>query len=389
MKEKIFVAYIVLVSALPPLSTDLPLPALPEIAAVFGVENYATNMILIVFFLTYAISTLVWGPLSDKYGRKPILFIGYTIYLVGSFLCGMATSVEQLIIFRALQGIGGGVSMTVSSAIVRDVYRGKKQENVLAVVQSMIMICPIIAPVLGAILQTFISWRGVFFAQTVLSLIVVVGAILFKETNTEKLDVKVLSALARLLPVLKYGNFRLMVIAFSLPVICIMAWVSSSAYIYEDFFGMDSQTYSYFFAITAIGAVIGPVSYIWISRKFKRYNILIFCFIEIIISGIVILVFGATSPWLLAFLLLPTTLCVGVMRPPTNYMMLNNKKGDSGSASALMASGSTLCAIIGMSLIVLFKDYIFGVGLLFAIIGTISLIIWLTGFRYTKNEEIL
>ena len=387
MKEKFFIAFIVLVSALPPLSTDLPLPALPEIALVFGVNDLSTSMMLIVFFITFTIATLIWGPLSDKYGRRPTLLVGYIIYLIASFLCGMGNSIEQLILFRALQGLGGGCSMTIASAIVRDVYSGKKQESVLAVVQSMIMICPLIAPVFGALLQTFISWRGVFFTQAIMGLIVVIGTMFIKETIPEKLDVHVLGALARLLPVLKHGKFMVMVITFSLPFICGMAWVASSAYIYENFFELSSQMYSYFFALTAVGAIAGPISYIYLSRKFSRYNIVMFCFFEIIISGIAIIITGSASPLLLALMILPTTFCIGMIRPPLNYMMLNNKEGDSGSASALIGAASSLGGIIGMVIVFLFNDYILAIGLIYAVIGAISLYSWVTTFRYTKNEE--
>ena len=389
MKEKIFIAFLVLVSALPPLSTDLPLPALPEIASYFSVENISTTMVLVVFFITYAFSTLLWGPLSDKFGRKPTLLIGYVIYFLGSFLCGVATSIDQLILFRGLQGIGGGCSMTIASAIVRDVYTGKKQESVLAIVQSMIMICPLIAPVIGAFLQTLVSWRGVFFAQAILALIVVVGTVIMKETIAEKLDVKILGALARLIPVMKHKQFMLMVITFSLPFVCAMAWVSASTYVYENVFGLNSQLYSYYFAFTAIGAILGPMSYIWISKKFNRFNIIAVCMIEMIIAGIAIIFFGAHSPLILALLILPTTFSLGVIRPPMNYMMLNNKEGDSGSASALIGAASSLGGIIGMVIIVLFKDYIFGIGLSYAIIGLVCVVIWFRSFRYVKNEEII
>ena len=387
MKEKIFIAFIVLVGALPPLSTDLPLPALPEIASFFGVEDIATTMVLVAFFVTYAFSTLLWGPLSDKYGRKPMLLIGFAIYLIGSFLCGIATSVDSLIIFRAIQGLGGGCSMTVTSAIVRDVYTGKKQESILAIVQSMTMVCPLVAPVLGALLQTLISWRGVFFAQAIMGLVIVAGAIIMKETNKERLDVKILGALARLVPVMRHGKFMLMVISFSLPFVGIMAWVSSSSYIYANDFGLSSQVYSYFFALTSVGAIAGPLAYIWISKKFKRYNIITVCLIESLIAGIAIILFGANSPMILALLILPTTFAIGAIRPPTTYMMLNNKEGDSGSAAALIGAVSSICGIIGMIVVVLFSDYVFGIGFLFVIISIITLTVWLTSFRNTKEED--
>jgi DHA1 family bicyclomycin/chloramphenicol resistance-like MFS transporter len=386
LKEKLLILFIILLSAFPPLSADLPLPALPEIAVYFGVDEFATNMTLVVSFVSFALSTLIWGPLSDKYGRKPTLLVGGVLNLAGSILCGMSASIGQLIFFRVIQGIGGGSANAISSAIVKDVYTGRKQESVLAVVQSMIMICPVIAPVIGALLQSVTSWRGIYYTQAIIGLVIILGTIAFKETIPEKMNVRVFGAIARLVPVLKHGQFALMLVMFSLPFISIMAWVSSSSYIYENFFGTSSQTYSYYFAITALGTVLGPMAYMWISRKISRYTIITACFVEMILAGIVIAFFGALSPLGLALLLLPTTCCNGLIRPPSTFMMLNNKEGDTGSASALIGSTIGLASALGMFVVSLFDNYILVIGMFYTIIGVACLFSWLKFFRHTRYE---
>jgi DHA1 family bicyclomycin/chloramphenicol resistance-like MFS transporter len=387
LKGKLLIAFIVVVSAFPPLSTDLALPALPEIAEYFHVNNFSTNLTMVVFFLSFSLSMLIWGPLSDKYGRKPMLFIGFGMYFIGSILCGMAGSIELLIFFRVFQGIGGGSSFAISTAIVRDVFVGRAQESVLAVVQSMAMICPVAAPILGAFLQRFTTWQGIFFAQAILGLIVLVGTIFFKETIPQKMDVNVIGALARLWPVLSHGKFALMTITFSLPSFFIMAWVSSSAYIYENFFGFSSQTYSYFFAAVAVGAVTGPIAYMGISRGLSRYTILVLCFSEMVIAGILIAVFGTISPVGLMLMLIPTSFSSGTIRPPTTFLMLNNKQGDTGSAAALIGCISTINGTLGMLIASFFTNYIMVIGVIAAITGAICLIVWLTVFRHTRTEE--
>jgi DHA1 family bicyclomycin/chloramphenicol resistance-like MFS transporter len=386
LKEKFRIVFIVLVSAFPPLSADLPLPALPEVADFFGVEEFATNMTLVVFFVSFAIATLIWGPLSDKYGRKPMLLVGFSLYLVGSYLCVTSTSIEMLIFFRAVQGIGGGSSNAIASAIVRDVYSGRKQESVLAIVQSMVMIAPVVAPIIGAFIQSFTSWKGVFYAQVFMGAVVVIGTVFFKETIPEKMNVRVFGAIARLWPVLRHGKLALMLFTFSLPMFGIMAWVSMSSYIYENFFGLSSQTYSYFFALVCAGTVFGPLTYMAISRKFSRYAILTACYVEMLVAGVAVALVGALSPWSLAFLLLPTTFCCGAIRPPTTFMMLNNKEGDSGSAAALIGAVATLGGAAGMFVISLFRDYILTLGVIYALVGAVSLFLWLTFFRHTRND---
>ena len=101
-------------------------------------------------------------PLSDKYGRRPILLIGLVLYIASSVTCAISGDIWHLIISRVLQALGGSAAFTVATAIVKDVYTGKKQESVLAVVQSMIFIAPAVAPVLGAFMLPYTSWRGIF-----------------------------------------------------------------------------------------------------------------------------------------------------------------------------------------------------------------------------------
>lgn len=178
-----FIIFLALLSAFVPLSTDLYLPALPEMTKFFAVPEIVMSLTLILFFVFYSIATLFWGPLSDRYGRRPILLIGLTLYMVASILCGIATNAYEIIICRVLQAIGGGVATTIATAVIKDVFVGRKQETTLAIVQSMVVISPAIAPVIGSLLLTFISWRGIFFAQALLGASVIYGALIFKETH--------------------------------------------------------------------------------------------------------------------------------------------------------------------------------------------------------------
>ncbi|CAB1249872.1 membrane hypothetical protein [Clostridiaceae bacterium BL-3] len=143
--NKGLILFLALLSAFVPLSTDLYLPALPSMTSFFYVSEFKTNLTLILFFVFYSFATLIWGPLSDKYERKPILIIGLTGYMIASILC---------------------------------VYQGRKQESILAIVQSMVVISLAVAPVVGALLLKFTSWRGIFFAQAILGVVVVAGSML-------------------------------------------------------------------------------------------------------------------------------------------------------------------------------------------------------------------
>jgi DHA1 family bicyclomycin/chloramphenicol resistance-like MFS transporter len=385
MNQKFLLVFIILISAFPPLSTDMSLPALPEMGEYFKADEFQINLTLIVFFVVFAVATLIWGPISDKYGRKPTLITGLVIYFVGSFLCGIAESITLLILFRVLQAIGGASANAIASAIVKDVYSGKKQQSVLAIVQSMTMFCPAVAPIIGAFLQTFTSWRGVFYAQAAVGLVVLIGSFIYKETIPQRNDVSVVRALGRLWPVLKYGKFALMLFIFSIPGAAIMSWVSTSSYIYEGTFGVSNQAYSYFFAFVAVIQVLGPLSYVFFSRFLSRFTILTVDFAAMIFFGILIARFGGLSPWTLALLMAAAGFMGGMTRPGSTFMMLNNKEGDSGSAASLMGSMGMLAGSIGMFLIPLFSDYIAVIGIIHVIVGVVSGLLWVIFFSRNRG----
>ena len=367
-----------MLSAFVPISTDLYLPALPIMAENLNTTEAMMNLTMIGFFVAYAIVSLIWGPFSDKYGRRIILIIGVIIYTAGSILCALAGDITWLIIFRLIQAVGGGTTFTLATAITRDVYDGRKQESILAIVQSLTMIVPVVAPLIGAFLLNFTNWRGMFWIQAVLGLVVTIFALLFKETLKEKGESNIIGTLARLVVVMKNPRFAVLVPIFQLVPIGVMSFVASSSYIYQNYFGLSSQVYSYYFLINALGMMLGPMLYIYFSRFIDRDKIITFSFIILLLSGILILLFGAKGPWILSFTMLPASIFGGVTRPPGTFLMLSQQKSDTGSAASINVFFGTIFASVGMSLSTALPfNMITTIGLLFTVISIFSGILWI------------
>lgn len=375
--ERGLLALIGFTSAFIPLSTDLYLPALPRMAANFQVPASQINLTLTLFFIFYAAATLFWGPLSDKYGRKPILLTGLFLYTGASVLCALSTDIYQLICFRVLQAVASGAVTSVSSALVKDVYEGRKREAALALVFSMMMIAPIVAPVIGAFVLGVSSWRGIFWALSITGVLALLGALALEETIVHRSTGNILQSLSRLGVVLKNFGFSSLLVTFALRSIPLMAFISSSSYIYIDQFDLSAKIYSYFFAGNAVFMVLGPMLYMKLSSQYKGRTIISICYLVISLSGLLVCTFGNLSPWWLAVSLLPSTMAGSVIGPPSANLMLDQQKEDTGSASSLMNSSITVMGSVGMMLISLnWANRILVLGALNLIFGLLSLILW-------------
>lgn len=347
-----FIIFLAFLSAFVPLSTDLYLPALPEMTTFFAVPEIVMNLTLILFFVFYSIATLFWGPLSDRYGRRPILLVGLTLYMLASILCGIAANAYEIIIFRIFQAIGGGVATTVATAVIKDVFVGRKQETTLEIVQSMVVISPAVAPVIGSLMLTFISWRGIFFAQALLGLSVIYGAVIFKETHaSQRGTISVMKSFGRLGALLTNPGFTALLVNFSLISIVSLSYISSSSYIFQNTFHLSSRVFSLFFSFNAIGMLLGPLVYIPLSKYIDRFTIIYASFGITIIAGILVLVFGQMTPVAFALTQFPATLASSAVRPPGTYLVLKQEENDNGSASALYSAGGTIFGSIGMVIV--------------------------------------
>lgn len=376
--DKGFIIFIAFLSAFIPLSTDIYLPALPKMVESFNTSASLVNLTLIFFFIFYAVGTLFWGPLSDKYGRKRVLLIGLSIYTIGSILCIFSANVYQLIFYRILQSIGCGAATAVATAIVKDVYSGRRRVTIIALVQSMGMLSPIISPVIGAMILSVLSWRGVFVVLSIIGALALAGSIAMEETLEKRYTGSIFKSIGRLGVVAKNKSFMSLLIILSMLSVASMSFISSSSYIYVNGFGLSEKVYSYYFALNAVFYLLGPLLYIKLSKNHHSNSIITVSFIVISISGVFICTIGNLSPLFFALSLIPASLFGNIMAPARTNLLLEQLQGDIGAASSLMSCAMTFYGSIGMFIISLnFSNKIVVMGLMYLIIGIISLIAWL------------
>ena len=160
--------------------------AMPAIASdLGGFSRY--SWIFSSYLLMSTVTVLIYGKLADLFGRKPILFIGLTIFLIGSILCGFAVSMEQLIVFRLLQGLGAGAVMPIATTIVGDIYTTEERAKVQGYLSSVWGISAVSGPVIGGLIVQYMNWKFVFWVNVPLGILAMVGIYLFlHEPKREK-----------------------------------------------------------------------------------------------------------------------------------------------------------------------------------------------------------
>ncbi|PME64040.1 hypothetical protein BCV33_16220 [Vibrio lentus] len=376
--------FLVIISAFPPLTIDLYLPALPQIVEVFNTDQSMVNLTLSSYFVTYAVGLLFWGPLSEKFGRKPILLIGIASYMVASVLCAMTNSIEQLIGARIFQAFAGSAITVIATAIVKDLYDGREREKIMATIMSLVIIAPMVAPVFGAFLLKIASWRMMFVTLAIFGAFASVLALCYRETLESKYQGSIFRSWGRLAVVMKNRSFIKLLVIFSITPMALMGFLAAGSYIYINDFGLTEQQFSYAFAFNALCASFGPTLYMKLSYRVSVQKVISGCFTLLAIAGVFTLTVGGLSPWFFMFIAAPATLMVIIMRVPGTNLMLNQQDQDTGSAVALIQFFSMICGSLGMVLVSIRPDSLIeNLGFIQLSVGILGGLMWLM----VRNKE--
>lgn len=246
--------------ALGPISTDLYLPSLPSIGTAFGVSSAEVQLTLSVFLAGFAVSQLIYGPLSDRFGRRPVILAGIALYLAASLACALAPSIEVLILARFAQALGACVGPAIGRAAVRDIYGRERAARMLSYMGMVMALAPAFGPILGGFLEVWLGWRANFVALVLFALIILTAsAAILPETNRWKSrDATRLGHLV--------GNYRGLLrhrnyVGYLLVVACayagIFAFISGSSFVLIGLLGLAPNVYGFCFATIVVGYMVG------------------------------------------------------------------------------------------------------------------------------------
>ncbi len=241
--------------AIGPLAIDMYLPALPMIAADIKVPINQVQHTLAIFMVGFSVSQLIYGPLSDRFGRKPIIIGGVILYTFVSLLFTVVDSIEWMIIMRLLQALGGGAAAVVVMAIVRDQFSGREAAKVLSAVMTVMVITPLFAPLLGGWFLLIWSWHSIFWFMGIFGLVVTLWALVkLEETHPHHLrqDLSVKQMVANTKSIFGHKEAMGYILTSSLAFGVMFAFIAGSPFVYIEYFGVSADHYGLLFACNVV-----------------------------------------------------------------------------------------------------------------------------------------
>ncbi|CTQ54006.1 Inner membrane transport protein YdhC [Roseibium album] len=263
--EKPSLSVLIAVSTVTPLAMQIYLPSLAGMMIVFSASAGEIQLSMSVFFIAVAFSQLFWGPLSDQFGRRPVIVAGMALFVLGSILCLVAPTIEALIAARAIQGAGGCTGLVLARAIVRDLHEPKQAASMIGYVSMGMAVMPTIAPAIGGLLDQFYGWQGGFILMLVFGLGTLWASIYaLPETHNERTSVgagQVLRSYSALFKEPLYWSYSLTAAFMSFTY---FAYLGGVPFIAAKLMMLSAAEMGFYFMFVAIGYMVGN----YISGKF-------------------------------------------------------------------------------------------------------------------------
>ncbi|WP_342237289.1 multidrug effflux MFS transporter [Inquilinus sp. OTU3971] len=347
-----------LLTAMGPFAIDMYLPALPEIGRSLGAGTEAVQASLMAFFISLGVGQLVFGPLSDMFGRKLPLYVGLAVFLAGSIGCVFAPDIETLIAFRFVQGLGACAGMVIPRAVVRDLHTGTEAARLMSLLMLVFSVSPILAPLAGSFVIEAAGWRGVFWVVTVLAALgILLLALCLSETRPRhhRVESSIAGALSAYRSLLTDRKFLGLTFIGAFGIASFFAYLANSSFVLIEHYGLSPRLYSVFFSINAVSFIGVSQCTAWLAARFgfgRIVRVAVTGYAAAMVLLLAVTLAGVDRLEVLAALLFVGYGFLGLVIPTTSVLALEEHGAVAGTASALMGTlqfvtGAVVIAVVG------------------------------------------
>ncbi len=346
-----------LLTALGPLSMDMYLPSLPAIADALHAPIAQVQLTISSYLFGFAVGQIVYGPISDRFGRKPVMLAALVLYGVATVLCATTQSIEMLTAVRFVQALGGAGSIVLARAVVRDLYSGVRAGRELSLMGSITAFAPIVAPAIGGVLQTAFGWRASFILLVIFAAVSgSVAARLLPETLRQRtpgpFSLGSMAVLYR--SVLMHRGFLANLGILTTTFVGLMAWVSAASVVMQGVYGLSPLVFGATYAVGAAGYMLGTSIAARIVMRLGLDRTIGIGTVALAAGGlamVAVVALGLTNAvWLVATMTIYLA-GLGLAMPQTMAGALTPFPDRAGTASSLMGFTQQSCAAIAAAAI--------------------------------------
>jgi DHA1 family bicyclomycin/chloramphenicol resistance-like MFS transporter len=330
-----------LLSTFGPISLDLYLPALPQLAAELEASTSAAQLTITACLIGLAVGQVIAGPLSDRYGRKRPLMVGLVAYALASLACAFAWSISVLLVLRLIQGLAGAAGIVIARAVARDLYEGRRLVVFFSRLVLVSGLAPVIAPVLGGQLNRVMTWRGIFGVLAGIGVMLVLAGLLGLRESLPP-ERRVTGGLADTLrgfAVLIRDRFFLGVaLAGGLAGASMFAYIAGGTFVLQRIYGLSPQGFSLAFGLNSVGIMIAAQLSGRLTRRLSPLRVLAAGLAVNLLGALCLLatvLLGVGLPFLLGSLFVMVS-AIGLILPTSTALGLSNYPNRAGTASALL-----------------------------------------------------
>ncbi len=248
-----------LLAMIGPFSIDAYLPSFPDIELEFGISRAMLSQSLAIYLLSFAFSTLFWGPVADRFGRRLVILISMTLYTLGSIGCALADNAETFMLLRVVQGLAASGGFIAGRAMIRDAHDAETARRAMSQVMMLFALAPALAPVLGGWLHDQFGWRSVFWFLSIFGSLLVVMGFFIKETlhHEQRSSIHPANVVRVYISAIFHKQFPALVLCLSLSFGGLFLYIAGAPSVIYDFLGLDSNEFGWLFIPIVSGLILG------------------------------------------------------------------------------------------------------------------------------------